>query len=99
MTNRAITGEAYSDEVGLATNTYYRRRVPRDGGRRADDPTHATWVSVTLYSRIYGLSRSTVYKLLAAHALESWRLTGPADLIRIRNVPPHAPQPSNPPLA
>ncbi len=74
------------DVVGEAERRQADRRSPdRLGGRRANDP-QPQWVSLSVYARIYGLDRATVYRLL--------RLTGVLDtytvgsLRRIRNVPP-----------
>ena len=53
---------------------------------RADDPP--IWVSISAYARLYGLTRNTVYKLLAAHLLEVYQLAGVVDVVRIRNAPP-----------
>lgn len=53
---------------------------------RAADPS--AWVSISAYARLYGLTRNTVYKLLAAHLLDVYQLVGVVDVIRIRNVSP-----------
>ena len=49
--------------------------------------THG-YVSVSQYSRLYGLTRHTVYKLLEHHRLETYRLTGVVNVVRVRNAPP-----------
>jgi hypothetical protein len=49
--------------------------------------THG-YVSVSAYSRIYGLTRRTVQKLLDSHHLEGYRLSGIVDVVRVKNAPP-----------
>jgi hypothetical protein len=49
------------------------------------------YLSVGAFARRYGLTRHTVYKLLDQRALETWRAFG---LIRIKNLPPDAHQPT-----
>lgn len=48
------------------------------------------WVSVSRYAALYGLTRNTVYKLLDARLLETYRITHgrTTPLIRIKNLPP-----------
>lgn len=45
-----------------------------------------TWLSVSAYSRAYGVDRRTVYKWLDSGLLDSYRV--PPRLIRIKNQPP-----------
>jgi hypothetical protein len=49
--------------------------------------THG-YVSVSAYSRIYGLTRHTVNKLLEAKKLEGYRLTDVVNVVRVKNAPP-----------
>ena len=49
----------------------------------------ASWVSISQYARLYGLTRNTVYKLLGNRSLETYRVL---KIVRIRNVPPHQQQ-------
>lgn len=84
-----------------------RKLLYRLGGRRATDPKPdhrpvpldpsptepelPAWLSVSAYARTYGLTRNTVYKLLEHHLLQVYTLTGPVDVIRIRNRAPDDP--------
>lgn len=61
-----------------------RRRLPRPGGRRADDPP-ADWISIAEYADRYGVHWHTVSKWVKAGILESYRC---AKVVRIRNLPP-----------
>lgn len=53
------------------------------------------YLSISAYSRTYGVSRNTVYRLLEEGRLETWRVL---TLIRIKNVPPdrHTPHQGEP---
>jgi hypothetical protein len=51
------------------------------------------WLSISAYSRAYGLSRPTIRKLLDQGCLESYRVLG---MTRIRNVEPDAHHPHLP---
>lgn len=53
-----------------------------------------TYLSISAYSRTYGLSRKSVYKLLSAGELETWRTRGAVKAIRIRNIAPSDHQPA-----
>lgn len=61
-----------------------RRRMPRPGGRRTDDPP-PDWVSITEFAQRYGVTRGKVYEWLAAKILWTYQV---GTLTRIRNLPP-----------
>lgn len=61
-----------------------RRRLPRPGGRRADDDP-PEWVTISSYADRFGVNRTTVYKWLGEGLLETYRVGA---LVRVRNVPP-----------
>lgn len=45
------------------------------------------WISISAYGRAWGLTRTTVYKLLTQNRLETYRLEAPS-VIRIKNIAP-----------
>lgn len=47
--------------------------------------TSPRWLSISDYSRVYGIDRKTTYKLLKAGYLEAYRVK---TLIRIKDQPP-----------
>lgn len=44
-----------------------------------------SWISISQYARIYGVSRPTVYKWLRAGLLETWRVRR---CVRVKNQEP-----------
>lgn len=47
-------------------------------------PPESKWLSVTKYANVYGVDRSTVYKWLSAHLLETYKQ---GSILRIKNAP------------
>lgn len=56
--------------------------MSRNDANRVD-----TWVSISAYSRIYGLSRTTVYALIARVPLRTYQVPG-SSVVRVLNRPP-----------
>lgn len=52
---------------------------------RNDARQPSAWVSISEYSRRYGLTRNTVYRLISIGQLESYRVL---KIVRVKNLPP-----------